>query len=81
MIKIDLTGMRFEHLTVLEYSPRKTSGCKNTQWLCQCDCGRQLIVRGDNLLDGRTIRCSECRGHTGGKRSVFAEGVVDNGVV
>ncbi len=72
---IDLTGQRFGHLKVIEYSKRKTKGCQNTQWLCQCDCGNFLIVRSDNLRKGRTTQCSECR-KSGGMRSVFVKDVM-----
>jgi hypothetical protein len=78
---IDLTGKRFGHLLVVGHHPRKTPGCRNIHWLCRCDCGRFLIVRGDNLKDGRTVQCSECRGHGGGKQSIFVERVMNDGVV
>lgn len=77
---IDLTGKRFESLTVIEYSSRKTKGCHNTHWLCRCDCGNYLIVRSDNLRKGRTTQCSECRG-TGGRESVFVKDVIEHGIV
>ena len=80
MKKIDLTGQRFEHLTVIKYDPRKTDGSHQLQWLCRCDCGSYLIVRSDNLRKGRSTKCSKCR-TGGGRRSIFVEGVIDNGVV
>ena len=66
----DLTGMRFENLTVLCRSDRRLSG--NVQWLCRCDCGSKLIVRGDNLITGHSTRCSLCKPR-GGKMSVFVD--------
>lgn len=27
------------------------------RWLCQCDCGKQKVVLGDNLRFGRTVSC------------------------
>lgn len=74
--RVELTGLRFEHLTVVEHSPRKTDGCRNSHWLCRCDCGRLLIVRHDNLKAGRTTQCSECRGQ-GGRKSVFVKDVIE----
>jgi predicted SprT family Zn-dependent metalloprotease len=72
----NLTGQQFDHLTVIGFHPRKTDGCRNSQWLCRCDCGNLLIVRCDNLMKGRTTQCSECRG-TGGRKSVFVKDVIE----
>lgn len=66
----DLTDKRFGHLTVIERSDRRLSG--NIQWLCKCDCGRKVIVRGDNLTTGHTTQCSVCK-TKGGHQSVFAD--------
>lgn len=78
--RVELTGLRFEHLLVIEHNPRKTKGCMNSQWLCRCDCGKYLIVRHDNLTSGRTTECSDC--HCGaGRKSVFVERVMKDGVV
>ena len=80
MKKFDLTGQRFGSLEVITYISRKMdSKCKNRHWLCRCDCGRLLIVRQDNLKDGRTTRCGDCR--MGGVPSVFIEDVIENGVI
>lgn len=51
----DLTTKRFGKLVVL----RSDSRTKNNQlrWLCQCDCGKQKIVRGDSLRKGMTKSC------------------------
>ena len=57
---IDLTGKRFGCLTAGH----------GTQWVCECDCGRRLFVRFDNLRDGRSTRCSMCRNKSG-RQSVF----------
>ena len=67
---LDLTGCRFGYLTVLERSERRTS--TNLQWVCRCDCGRTLIVRGDNLTTGHTTKCVMCK-VTGGHMSVFVD--------
>ena len=78
---IDLSGKHFGSLTVLSYDKRKTVS-NAAQWKCECECGRKLIVRGDNLRDGRTSRCSVC--HRGGVPSVFIfddEGAEENGAV
>ena len=69
--KIDLMGQRFGELTVVESSPWHRTR-KRTHWVCECSCGRRVLARADNLRNGRTTRCSICRGH-GGVPSVFIE--------
>ena len=54
---VDLTGQRFENLTVISrcedyVSP---SGHHLTQWKCKCDCGNEVMVSGSNLKSGRQI--------------------------
>lgn len=51
--KVDLTGQRFGRLTVLEFVP--TEG--KTEWLCKCDCGKTVTVKGTHLIDGSTKSC------------------------
>lgn len=67
----DLTDQRFGFLTVIERSDRRLSS--NVQWVCRCDCGRKLIVRGDNLTSGHSTKCGECR-QKRGHMSVYVEG-------
>lgn len=51
---IDLTGKRFNRLTVIKRMPNK----KNiTMWLCRCDCGKEIISSGGHLKDGHTKSC------------------------
>lgn len=52
----NLIGQRFGHLTVLKITEKRyENGCVG--WLCQCDCGNQVIVRSGNLLIGKTRSC------------------------
>lgn len=50
---IDLTGKRFGRLEVISLSKKG----KQPLWLCQCDCGKQKIVNGNNLRTGKTTSC------------------------
>jgi len=51
---IDLSGQRFGRLTVLERtSARRTEA----RWLCRCDCGKTVVVRGHMLRRGDTRSC------------------------
>jgi hypothetical protein len=49
----DLTGRRFGRWSVLRFSGTVR---RRARWLCQCDCGTQRLVTGNNLT--RTIRPS-----------------------
>ena len=51
---IDLTGQKFGLLTVLERAENKG---KQTQWLCECQCGNKKIVYATNLRRGLTTSC------------------------
>lgn len=57
----DLTGQRFDSLTVLGLAYRHGS---HAYWLCRCDCGETLTVRGDNLATGATSHCGCKRVYT-----------------
>ena len=52
MAALDLTGMRFGYLTVLERAGSTTqrpSGGKCAVWLCRCDCGK-VVTRVSQYL-------------------------------
>jgi hypothetical protein len=52
----DLTNQRFIHLLVLERAPNigKDTHCA---WLCRCDCGNIITVRGYQLTSGKKTHC------------------------
>lgn len=55
---IDMTGMRFGRLTVLEREGTVYSNFKPVPtWLCRCDCGTELVIRGLSLRNGTTRSC------------------------
>ena len=56
---IDLTGQRFGRLVVLERAENiiYSDGHTRVQWLCQCDCGNQVIVRASHLTYGNIKSC------------------------
>lgn len=29
-------------------------------WLCRCDCGREMLVRGEDLRSGKVTSCGFC---------------------
>lgn len=69
----DLTGQVFGRLTVL--GPVKGHS-KSVSWRCQCECGEEVVVRGDNLRSGGTQSCGCLRRDRMRKRM---EGVGDCG--
>lgn len=50
----DICGKKFGKLTVLE---RHISDDRKTLWLCKCECGNSVVVRGDHLKSGRVKSC------------------------
>ena len=57
----DLSGQRYGSLTVLGRADEPSSrGQGPDRWLCRCDCGRECVVLGANLVRGHTKSCG-CR--------------------
>lgn len=52
---INLIGMRFGKLLVLEQAESTPDNA--ARWLCQCDCGNKIIVRGVSLRKGKVTDC------------------------
>ena len=53
---IDLTGQKFNMLTVLRRAPKNDSSGR-AMWECQCDCGNLTIVKGTAIRKGETKSC------------------------
>lgn len=54
----DLTGQRFGKLTVLKRAPRPDYATGlDAYWLCRCDCGKEKVIMGKSLRNGKTITC------------------------
>ena len=51
----DLTNQKFGRLTAIKRVDDEKNG--KVQWLCQCDCGRQCIVRAQDLTKRHTTSC------------------------
>ena len=52
---IDITGQKFNRLTVLERSLPNQNHL--AMWKCKCDCGTEVIVAGTLLRNGHTKSC------------------------
>ena len=51
----DLTGRKFDRLTVLEFAGQDKF--KQRMWLCKCECGNTTVVPTYKLKSGRTRSC------------------------
>jgi len=51
---VDLSGQKFNRLTVLDRAPGKSLKVK---WRCACDCGNEVIVIAGHLKNGNTKSC------------------------
>jgi phosphotransferase system IIB component len=57
---IDLTGQKFDRLTVIKRGEDyiTPSGKRNIRWLCKCACdGKEVLVLGSSLKKGNTRSC------------------------
>ncbi len=58
---VDLSGMRFGSLTVIEFAGlQESKGHRRACWIVQCDCGRRYSVRSENLRRENTRGCKSC---------------------
>lgn len=50
----DFIGKRYGNITIIEFS-----GWRDSQrfWKCQCDCGTQILVQGENMERGKIKSC------------------------
>lgn len=60
--KKDLRGQIFGRLLVLDESPQRKN--EKIMWLCQCECGSIIAVRGGSLKEGNTQSCGCLRNET-----------------
>lgn len=51
----DLSGMKFDRLTVIKLYERTSK--RRYIWLCKCDCGRETKVSAAHLKNGHTKSC------------------------
>lgn len=61
----NLLGKRFERLTVIGRAPNVPGHKAN--WRCICDCGNECVVRGGDLVQGKTKSCGCIRRETAAK--------------
>ena len=55
---IDRTGRRYGRLVVIRQAPTEIFyGQHRVNWVCQCDCGTETVVRAGNLASGKVRSC------------------------
>lgn len=67
---IDLTGQKFNRLTVLGRDFDKKDKSRQAQQKCKCDCGNEISVRGQCLRNGNTQSCG-CYGKEQRQKSIL----------
>lgn len=55
----NLIGKQFGHLTVKMLDTEKRTQASK-YWVCECDCGGKVVVRGSSLLKGCVSDCGCC---------------------
>lgn len=60
--RLELTGQKFNRLTVIEYVGQNDRNL--SLWRCRCDCGNEIVRTGNAILQGHTKSCGcakKCR--------------------
>ena len=55
MKRLELSGQKFWFWTVLNFNSISKNG--HSQWNCKCDCGKEQVVTGWNLKEGKSKSC------------------------
>ena len=63
----DLTGRKFNSLTVVSYNKEVSVQKKGAHWNCKCDCGNEKVVWGSDLKRGKTKSCGCCNKEKSGE--------------
>ena len=55
----DMTGQRIGKLIVIKRAHNDTNN--RAQWLCKCQCGKEIIAKGNDLRNNRVTCCNTCK--------------------
>lgn len=64
----DLTGQKFGRLTVTKQIGKSKNG--KYLWLCLCDCGKETVVSGSDLVTNHTKSCGCFKKEFAGKQNL-----------
>lgn len=53
----NMTGIKIERLTVISLADSPNPNSNGAYWLCDCECGKQAIIKGAYLRNGSTSSC------------------------
>ena len=68
----NLAGQKFGRLTVIERAENKNG---LVTWKCKCDCGKECVVRSNDLLSNSTKSCGCLREEASHKPKNFKHGM------
>lgn len=57
--KIDMTGKKIGHWTIISPAPKRVGSTK-AFWFCKCACGNISVVNGVSLRNSKSTRCKNC---------------------
>lgn len=57
--RLKLEGKKFGRLSVLKFHDIRTrkGNKRESRWLCECDCGNEVILVGSSIKSGKTSSC------------------------
>lgn len=55
-----IINQKFGKLTVIDTAIIRYESEIRTQYICQCECGRETFARKDHLISGKTKSCGKC---------------------
>jgi hypothetical protein len=74
IIRNNLSGKKFNRLTVIEPIKRKTG--ERTKYNCSCECGKEVVIEGSKIKNGHTKSCGCLKKEADyGTRSRLPEGI------
>ena len=65
----DLTGKKFERLTVIKYLGKEERVTRGYNWLCECECGNTIKANASKLKSGWTKSCGCLRKEVSGNKN------------
>ena len=74
----DHTGKRYGKLVALEPVENRQGG--GVMWRCKCDCGNEVLVRGNNLANGKRRCCGKCLPREKSRAMRYIRQLVQEGV-
>lgn len=68
--KTSLIGKKVGRLTVIRFADEITKGAMDSIWVCRCDCGNEILVKGQALKSGHSKSCGCLRSDRAKERMI-----------